>query len=66
MHAPFTQGVPYLSREEEINALDLELSKQNKAGIADIHLRKDEVESIQFVRKVREDIEKWKNREGVG
>ncbi|MCJ1398292.1 hypothetical protein MMC11_001489 [Xylographa trunciseda] len=65
MQAPFTLGVPYLSREEEITAMDMELARQNKAGIADIHLRSDEVESIQFVRKVREDIEKWKNREGA-
>ncbi|MCJ1389378.1 hypothetical protein MMC18_002235 [Xylographa bjoerkii] len=63
MQAPFTIGVPYLSREEEIFAMDIELAKQNKAGIADIHLRSDEVESIQFVRKVRDDIKKWKTRE---
>ena len=66
MQAPFTLGVPYLSREEEIAAMDMELVRQDKAAIADIHLRSDEVESIRFVRKVREDIEKWKNREGVG
>ncbi|MCJ1289837.1 hypothetical protein MMC34_001370 [Xylographa carneopallida] len=64
MQAPFTLGVPYLSREEEIAAMDMELVRQDKAAIADIHLRSDEVESIRFVRKVREDIEKWKNREG--
>ena len=47
-------------------AMDMELARQDKNAIADIHLRSDEVESIQFVRKVRQDIEKWKNREGVG
>ncbi|MCJ1436352.1 hypothetical protein MMC27_005731 [Xylographa pallens] len=62
MQAPFTLGVPYLSREEEITAMNMELARQDKAAIADIHLRSDELESIQFVRKVREDIEKWKNR----
>ena len=66
MQAPFTIGVPYLSREEELTAMDMELARQDKAAIADIHLRSDEVESIQFVRKVREDIEKWKNRKEVG
>ncbi|MCJ1283647.1 hypothetical protein MMC26_002978 [Xylographa opegraphella] len=65
MQAPFTLGVPYLSREEEITAMDMELARQDKAAIADIHLSSDEVESIQFVRKVREDIIKWKNREDL-
>lgn len=65
MEAPFTKGVPYLSREEEQTAINLELSRQNKSEIADILLRPDETESIQFVRKVRADIEKWDRHKHV-
>ncbi|MCJ1473203.1 hypothetical protein MMC13_001854 [Lambiella insularis] len=59
MEAPFTKGVPYLSREEESIALALEISRLSKSHIADIHLRADEVEAIRFVRKVRVAIQNW-------
>jgi len=63
--APFTKGVPYLSREEEATAMEIEAARRDKFAIEDIHLRSDEVESIKFVQRVRQDIEKWKSRKTV-
>ena len=65
MGSPFTKGVAYLSREEEATAIDIEAAKRDRNAIEDIQLRSDEVESIRFVRKAREEIENWKNRETV-
>lgn len=65
MGAPFTKGVPYLSRAEEANAMQNEAARRDKHHIEDIHLRSDEVESLKFVRRVREEILKWKNRKTV-
>ena len=65
MAGPFMKGVPYLSREEEITSLQLEMGRQDKNRIADIHLKDDEMESIKFVRQVRADIEKWKSQSPV-
>jgi poly(A)-specific ribonuclease len=66
MGAPFFKGAPYLSRAEEATALAIEAAKSDKAKIEDIHLRPDEVDSINFVRRVRNEIEQWKNRGPVG
>ena len=66
MEAPFVKGVAYLSREEEVAALEYEKARSNKASIADIILRADEVEALKFVRKVRDQIRKWKDRTSVG
>ncbi|MCJ1246045.1 hypothetical protein MMC30_003249 [Trapelia coarctata] len=62
MGASFTKGVAYLSREEEATAMEIEVAKRDRFAIPDIHLRSDEVESLTFVRRVREEIEKWKSR----
>ena len=66
MDAPFLEGVPYLSREEEALARELELSRLNKTSIADIQLKSDDTESITFVQRVREEVEVWKKRTTVG
>jgi poly(A)-specific ribonuclease len=63
--APFIKGVPYLSREEEATAIEIEAARRDKFAIEDIHLRSDEVESIRFVQRVREDISKWKSQKTV-
>jgi poly(A)-specific ribonuclease len=62
----FQNGIQYLSREEEMRAIALERNKQDRDSVADIHLRDDEVESLDFVRRTRGRVEKWLKLEVVG
>ena len=62
MEAPFLQGVNYLSREEEALARRIELSKRDKE---DIQIRSSDVDSLEFVKRVRHEIETWKSRTTV-
>lgn len=61
MAKPFTNGVQYLSRQE---AAQLKQATQdrldNKNPIADLQLKEDDVESLNFMRRVREAITEWK------
>ena len=66
MEAPFREGVPYLSRLEETLARQIEKSRQDKANIHDIQIRDDDIEAVNFVKKVRDDISKWRSRTTVG
>ena len=65
MAAPFVKGVAYLSREEEFAALESEKARLDRASIPDIILTPEETESLNFVRRVREEITKWKDRTSV-
>ncbi|KZF21529.1 CAF1-domain-containing protein [Xylona heveae TC161] len=61
MEAPFTQGVPYLSRNEEGLARKLALERQERAAnIADIKIKTDDLDSNQFMDRVRNEIEAWR------
>lgn len=66
MEAPYLEGVPYLSREEEASARRIMLARQDKNAIADIEIEPDDLDSLEFVRRVRHDIEVWRNRDEVG
>ncbi len=66
MEAPYLEGVPYLSREEEASARRILLARQDKNAIADIQINADDLDSLEFVRRVRHDIELWWNRDEVG
>jgi poly(A)-specific ribonuclease len=65
MEMPFINGVPYLSRDEERDAVALENARMNKLSIADIHLAADEVESRTFVMRVRQEITEWVENKSV-
>jgi poly(A)-specific ribonuclease len=65
MEAPYLEGVPYLSREEEASARRILLARQDKNAIADIQINADDLDSLEFVRRVRHDIELWWNRDEV-
>ena len=56
---PFLKGLPYLSREEEHVAIEGEKCRLDRNSIPDIELREDEIESIDFVRRMRRRIESW-------
>lgn len=61
MEAPFIEGIQYFSREEEDAARRLASARQDRAKIADIGVKKDDVESIEFMERVRGEIDEWKN-----
>lgn len=56
---PFRRGLPYLSRNEEATAIKNEKARLDRNAIADIHLRPDEVDALEFVRRTRGKILKW-------
>ncbi|CAN9340122.1 unnamed protein product [Alternaria alternata] len=59
--APFTKGVQYLSREEAERARQMAWDRlENKNPIPDLQLKEGDVESLDFMRRVREAIKKWK------
>ena len=65
MEAPFLEGVPYYSRQEAASAADLHLARQNRNKIPDLTIKKDDHEALDFVHRVREEIDVWKNQTEV-
>ena len=58
--APFENGVPYLSREEEARARANAMSKWSPKAYADVIVPlEDDTEAQDLVRTTREDIESW-------
>lgn len=66
LDAPFLNGVPYLSRDEEAFARLKATAREDGAAIADIFLKPEDLDSLKFVRQAREDIKTWKERTIVG
>lgn len=66
MEAPFLDGLPYLSREEELTARQIAISRQNKASVAEIDLKESDVEATAFIERIRLEIDTWKNLPEVG
>ncbi|PSN74015.1 CAF1-domain-containing protein [Corynespora cassiicola Philippines] len=61
--APFDTGVQYLSRQEATEAKKRAWDRlDNKKQVEDIQLKETEVQSLDFVRRVRECINKWNCR----
>lgn len=63
--APFLQGVPYFSREEEVTARSIVLARQNQAKETAIVIKDDDLESKRFIERIREEIDEWKNQRAV-
>ena len=61
MEAPFLEGLPYLSREEEVTARQIAMNRQNKSSVAEIDLKEGDVEATAFVERIRSEIDNWKN-----
>lgn len=58
---PFTNGVQYLSRQEAAQAKQMAWDRlDNKNPPADMQLKEGDVESLDFMRRVREAITTWK------
>lgn len=61
--APFTHGVQYLSREEAQRAKQLAWDRIDKVNpVEDVQLKATDLESLDFVRRVREAVTKWKSK----
>jgi len=59
---PFTHGVQYLSRQEAAQAKQATWDRlDNKNPPADMQLKEGDVESLDFMRRVREAITTWKH-----
>lgn len=62
MGAPFRDGVQYLSRQEAELAEQLAHDRIEKKNVVeDLHLKEEDVDSLDFVRRVRKAIITWKN-----
>lgn len=65
MEAPFVEGVPYFSREEEAASRAAEVAKRDRNSLADIFIRDGDTESIDFVQRVRQEVTAWRNHDTV-
>lgn len=59
MEAPFTEGVPYLSRQEEARARSIAAARRDKTSVADIKIPADDIDSIEFFQRVRREVRQW-------
>lgn len=55
----FHAGVPYLSRKESKEARDKHAKRMDKGTIADIQVKPTEVDSLNFLERVRGEIQAW-------
>ena len=65
MEAPFLEGVPYFSRGEEAASRAAEVAKRDRNRFADIFIRDGDVESLDFIRRVRHEVTAWQSRSTV-
>ncbi|KAJ6196309.1 ribonuclease H-like domain-containing protein [Bipolaris maydis] len=64
---PFANGVQYLSRQEAEKARQMACDRlEKKNPVPDLHLKEGDVESLDFMRRVREAINKWKTTTSSG
>jgi hypothetical protein len=60
MEAPYTEGLPYLSREEEAQVKADLIQRDNFSNIiSDLDVKDTDEESLQFLKSVRRDIDEW-------
>lgn len=62
MEAPFLEGVPYFSREEEAASRAAEVAKRDRNNFPDIFIRDGDTESLDFIQRVRQEVTVWRNR----
>ena len=65
MDAPFSEGVPFFSREEEAESRAAEVAKRDRNSFADIFIRDGDTESLEFIQRVRREVTSWRNRSTV-
>jgi len=62
MDAPFSEGVPYFSREEEGRARAAAARRRDKTDITDIFIKDGDSESHGFIKRVRHEVRVWKSK----
>ena len=62
MDAPFKEGVPYFSRAEEARARAIAANRRNNDNYADIFIRDDDQESIEFINRIRDKVASWQSK----
>jgi len=66
MDAPFKEGVPYLSRQETEVVRRKAMEKWDRASIPDIKIRPDDHQALDFMKRVRSEIDQWLKLSRVG
>lgn len=65
--SPFASGVQYLSREEAERAKQMAWDRlEKKNTVPDLQLKEEDVESLDFMRRVRNAINTWKTSKASG
>ena len=59
MEAPFTEGIPYLSRQEEARARSIAATRWDRTSVTDINIPADDIGSMEFVGRVRQEVTEW-------
>lgn len=59
MDLPFTTGVPYLSRDEARLAQERAAARNDRSSYADIEIKPEDVQALEFCRRVRSEIDTW-------
>lgn len=65
MDAPFLDGIPYLSRNEELDTRLKAAARQDKAGFAILDIPANDTDTHQFMKRVRSEIGDWKDNKDV-
>lgn len=65
MDAPFVDGIPYLSRNEELDARLKAAARQDRAGFAILEIPANDIDTHQFMKRVRSEIGVWKDNKDV-
>lgn len=65
MDAPFVDGIPYLSRNEELDARLKAAARQDRSGFADLEISANDIDTHQFMKRVRYEIDVWKDSKEV-
>jgi poly(A)-specific ribonuclease len=65
LDTPFKTGVSYLSRQEEVEARQRASARQDRSGFVDVELKEDDLDSLAFVNRVREELQAWESEKGV-
>ena len=59
MELPYTEGIPYLSREEAKLAKEKAMASFDRANVDDVQLKLDDIQALEFVEKCRRYIRLW-------
>lgn len=65
MEAPFLEGIPYLSRNEELDARLKAAARQDKAGFSILEIPANDIDTHQFMKRVRSEIDAWRDNKEV-